>query len=219
MTTTPPLNHGPLLPVVALVLSVVGLCVPPLLLVSLGLGIYGFQRAKKDTAWAPRKQLTQMTMAVSGAGLAIFLGMLLPQLKAGALRMKQVPCREGLSTLYLQQQELKRSNGRYTTLVSELAKLPPSGPQLYRLAGEGPLLGSDAVGIAATAPGIDEGLPSLVRDMVGLKDGQVTMLCASQLDADATIDVWMVSTAEHTGNNGERIPAGLPWLEVDDVTR
>lgn len=208
-----------MLPVVALVLSVVGLCFPPLLLVSFGLGIYGFVRARKETEWAPRKQITMMTMAVSGAGLAIFLGMGLPQIKKVTMRSKQVPCRDGLSLLYAQQQELKRSNNRYTTQIIELSKKPEAGEQLYRLAGEGPLLGNDAVGIAATVAGIDEGIPMLVRDTIGIRDGDVTMLCAAQLDNDATIDVWTISTKERTGNNGEKIPAGMPWVEVDDVMR
>lgn len=203
-----------MLPVVALVLSVVGLCAPPLALVSLGLGAYSFFRARKDTEWAKRRQISQMTMVVSAAGIAVFALVVLPRLKEFPARRQQIACRDGLSLLYAQQQELKRSNGRYTTEVVELAKRPEAGAQLYRLDGSGPL---EKVGIAV--PGIDEKLPSLVRDTVGIKNGQLTMLCAAQLDADATIDVWTISTVERTGDNGAKIPAGMPWLDVDDVTR
>ncbi|PZR09317.1 MAG: hypothetical protein DI536_22305 [Archangium gephyra] len=205
-----------MLPVVALVLSVVGLCAPPISLISLGLGVYCFVRARKEAAWAPRKQISQMTMVVSGVGLAVFALIVLPRIKELPARRQQVACREGLSLLYAQQQELKRTNGRYTTQVVELAKKPEAGAQLYRLDGNGPLA---AVGLAANVNGIDEHIPQLVRDAVGLKDGQLTMLCAAQLDADATVDVWTISTFERTGDNGAKIPAGLPWLDVDDVTR
>ncbi|MGV3621183.1 MAG: hypothetical protein ACO1OB_10220 [Archangium sp.] len=204
----PPINHGPMLPVVALVLSVVGLCAPPLSVVSLALGAYSFMRARKDAEWAPRKQISQMAMVVSGVGIAVFALIVLPRLKELPARRQQVACREGLSLLYVQQQELKRSNNRYTTDMRELAKRPEAGAQLYRLDGKAPI-----------EPGIDAKIPSLVRDTVGIKNDQVTMLCASQLDSDDTVDVWTISTVERTGDNGAKIPAGMPWLDVDDVTR
>ncbi len=224
MTPEPaPTNHGPKLPIVGLVLSVVGLCFPPLLLASFGIGAYSYLRAKKEADWKPRLQLTQMTMAVSGAGLAIFLGMGVPQWKRFTLRSKQMACRTGLASLYAQQLELKKSNNRFTTHIAELPSPPASDLQLFRLAGTGPLTGADAVGVPSRSPGIDEALPSLVRAEIGLKGEcpacQLTMLCAAQIDADATVDVWTISTIERTGNTGERIPAGTPWLEVDDLTQ
>lgn len=222
-TETKPVDHGPLLPVVALVLSVVSLCVPGLPLVTLGLGLYGFLRARKDPVWAPRKQISQMTMVVSGVGLAVFLLAVLPRLRDLPKRQQQLACRDGLTSLYTRQMELKRSNQRFTTHISELPPVAAPSPQLYRLAAEGPLTGADAVGIASTTAGLDEKVPQLVRLHVGLSGEcpmcQVTMLCAAQLDGDDTVDVWTISTVERTGENGARIPAGMPWLDVDDVTR
>lgn len=224
MTPEPsPINHGPKLPIAGLVLSVVGLCFPPLLIIAFCIGAYSYRRAKKEADWAPRLQLTQMTMAVSGAGLAIFLGMGVPQWKRFTLRSKQMVCRTGLTSLYAQQMELKKSNHRFTTRIAELPSPPASDLQLYRLDGTGALTGADAVGVPSTSPGIDEALPSLVRAEIGMKGTcpacQLTMLCAAQIDSDATVDVWTISTLERTGNTGERIPAGLPWLEVDDLTQ
>lgn len=198
-----------MLPVVALVLSVVALCLPPIAVVSLALGAYGFMRSRKDAEWAPRRQISQMAMVVSGVGIAVSLLVVLPRLRELPARRQQVACREGLSLLYVQQQELKRSNNRYTTDISELAKKPEVGAQVFSLDGH----------TGFGAGGIIEKIPSLVRDTVGIKNGDVTMLCAAQLDEDATIDVWTISTVERTGDNGAKIPAGMPWLEVDDVTR
>ena len=52
-----------MLPVWAMILSVVGLCFPPVLLVTGAFGLYGFLKGKKDPEWAKRKQVTLMTMA------------------------------------------------------------------------------------------------------------------------------------------------------------
>ena len=68
---------------------------------------------------------------------------------------------------------------------------------------------------------VDAAIPKVVRNVVGLS-GQcpacsIVMLCASELDGDATAEVWTVSTLERLGGNGEKIVGGMPWLESDDV--
>lgn len=213
-------SHGPKLPVVALVLSVVGLCLPPVLLISFGLGLYGFLRARRDAEWAPRKQLTQMTMAVSGAGFVVFLGLGVPALKEVPRRAKQQQCNQLLADLYAQEVDFKAANHRYTTRIAELPKPPLQGVALIRLAGEGPLTGADAVGLPSTE-GVADELPSLLRSQLGLTGEcpacQLMMACATQLDADPKLDVWTVSTVERTGAEGARIPPGMPWLDTNDL--
>lgn len=222
----PPQSHGPLLPVVALILSVVFLCVPPLLLVSGALGLYGYLKARKDPLWEPRKQITQMTMAVSAAGLVIFVGLLLPNLKNAQLRLKQLECRETLVSLNAAQARLYVQEKRYTTRLSELDWKPPRGRSIVRLSAEGAL---EEVGQtldemrypSASSKDIDEALPKLIRAAVGVQGDcpacSVTMLCATQLDGDAAVDVWTISTVERMGSQGEKIAGGLAWCEVDDV--
>ncbi len=79
----------------------------------------------------------------------------------------------------------------------------------------------NAVGIPSSEGGVDEKLSTLLRPQLGLQGEcpacQLTMACAAQLDADPTLDVWTVSTFERTGGNGARIPAGMPWVDSDDV--
>ncbi len=219
--SAPATNNGPQLPVVGLVLSVVGLCFPPLLLVSFGIGAYSFLRSRRDAAWAPRKQISQMTMAVSGAGVVVFLGLALPAFKAFPLRAKQQVCKQVLTELYVQEVDFKKATQRYTTRIAELPKPPAQSAQLIRLAGEGPLTGADAVGIPSNEGALDEKLSTLLRPQLGLHGEcpacQLTIACAAQLDTDDVLDVWTVSTVERTGSNGERIPAGMPWLDSDDV--
>ena len=230
MTSSSPLapEHGPKLPVVALILSVVGLCFPPLLLVTGALSLYGYFKATRDPAWAPRKQISAMTLAVSGAGLLIFVGLLLPNIKTASLRVKQLECRDTLSSLSDAQLRLYATQKRYATRLSELDWKPPRGRSIVRLAAEGPLeefgQGLDAARFPeVSASAIDDALPKLVRGEVGLHGEcpacSITMLCATQLDGDPQPDVWTVSTVERTGNRGEKIPARIAWCEVDDVTQ
>ncbi len=220
-----PESPGPMLPVWVMIFSVAGLCFPPLLLVTGALGLYGYLRGKKDAEWAKRKQVTQMTMAVSGAGLLIFVGLFLPNFKNAQLRMKQLECRDTLTSLYAAEARLYEKEKRYTSKVSELDWKPPRGRHLIRL-GEGPLeevgQGFDEAKFPAmSSKAVDEAIPKLVSGTLGVHGEcpacSVTILCATQLDSDATADVWTVSTIERTGSQGEKIAGGLPWCDVDDV--
>ena len=214
-----------MLPVWAMILSVVGLCFPPLLLVTGAFGLFGFLKGKKDPEWAKRKQVTQMTMAVSGAGLLIFVGLFLPNLKRAQLRIKQLECRDTLTSLYAAEGRLYAQEKRYTTKLSELDWKPARAHQLIRL-GEGPLAevgqGFDEAKFPKlSSRAVDEAVPKLVSGALGVRGEcpacSVTMLCATQLDADETPDVWTVSTLEREGTQGEKIAGGIAWCDVDDV--
>lgn len=214
-----------MLPVWAMMLSVVFLCVPPLLLVTGALGLYGFLRGKKDAEWAKRKQVTQMTMAVSAAGIVVFIAVLLPSYKRRELYLQQMACRETLTSLYAAESRLFEKEKRYTSKLSELDWKPPRGHQLIRL-GEGPLeeVGQgfdEAKSPKLSSKAIDEAIPKAVRGSLGVRGEcpacSMTILCASQIDTDETADVWTVSTLERTGIEGEKIPAGVAWCDVDDV--
>jgi hypothetical protein len=42
---------------------------------------------------------------------------------------------------------------------------------------------------------------------------------AAQLDDDATVDCWSIASVERTARDGTQIPAGQPWLELNDLDR
>ena len=215
-----------MLPVVAMILSVVGLCVPPLLVITGLLGVYCYFKAVRDPAWAPRKQIAQMTMAVSGAGLLIFVGLLLPNFKRYQLRVKQMECQKTLALLHGAQSRFYEKQKRYTTKLSELDWQPPRGRDILRLSPEGPLeeVGQtiDEVKFPSLhSKAIDDKVPKVLRGEVGVRGDcpacSITMLCATELDGDDEVDVWTVSTIERIGSRGEKIPGGIPWCELDDV--
>jgi hypothetical protein len=215
----------PLLPLAALIMSVLGLCFPPLLLISGALGVYLWLRSGKVDQWAARKQMTWATLAISGAGLVIFLGMGLPKFKRYQLRAQQMECREVLVKLVEAQQGLYAKEKRYTEQLAELGLSLQPGMGVVRLAGRGEVsLGVDATrSTKATTAEVDQRIPHLVRAELGIHGDcpacSVTMLCAAQVDDDPTLDIWTVSTIGRTGNAGEYIAGGIPWNETDDVAQ
>ena len=90
----------------------------------------------------------------------------------------------------------------------------------------GNVVGDTAQGVAvdlARFPGrriLFSQLPPEVARQVGVSgtcpECEVTMACAAQLDEDATLDVWSISSAERTLADGERIPAGALFRHVND---
>jgi hypothetical protein len=176
-------------------------------LITFSLGFYGYLKARADPVWAPRKQITEMTMALSAAGLLIFVGLFLPTFKLRQQRVKQLECRETLASLHAAQARLYLKEKRYTQKPAEL----DWQPQLVRAA-----IWFDH---AQPVPGV----PTLVQAEVGVHGVcpacSVTMMCTSQLDADEAIDAWTISTIERIGNRGEKIPGGVAWCEVDDIMK
>lgn len=218
----------------ALVLSVVGLCFPPLMLVSIGLGAFGLRKAKQDAAWAAKRQLSQGAILVSLGGLVVFAAMVLPNFRRFAAVSKQRECSAQLYALYAAETRLHASNRRYTTQLKELDVQPRPGRYLYRLAASGPLwtggeVPAEATGIGIVAPerpgdtseAIEAKVPSLLRESVGVSGTcpgcTVTLLCAGNLDDDDTLDLWSISSAERTDANGNTVAPGVPMAHSDDT--
>lgn len=219
-------TFGPRLPVVGLILSVVGLCFPPLLVITLGIGLYSVYRARRDERWAPRKQIAQMTLAVSGAGIAIFLGLTLPQLKYAISRVQQAECKAALIRVLGAEENLYQRERRYSERWADLDLTLSPGRGLLRISSSAPLTESGLPIDQKRHPtlstdAIDNALPQLIRGELGIHGVcpacSFTAACVTNLDADATVDVWTVSTIERTAVGGEKIPGGYPWNERDDV--
>jgi hypothetical protein len=213
----PLISQGPMLPVVGLVLCVVGLPIIPLLPVALIIGVYSAIRARRDPAWAMRKQIADLTIAVSAAGALIITGMAIPSYKRQRLRMAQLECRTVLSNAYEAERTFYEKNKRYAVSVTELGVTAPVDQRL-RLAPTG-----DDAARGGTAAIVEANVPQLIAQDVGLHGAcpacSITMLCLNDVDGDPMPDVWTVSTIERIGTDGAKIPGGVPWNEVDDLTR
>ncbi|MFO0599632.1 MAG: hypothetical protein U0228_30275 [Myxococcaceae bacterium] len=204
----PPEESG--LPLIALVLSVVGLCFPPLLLVSFTLGLIVFTR--KDPRFEKRKQFGQMAMLVSGVGALIFVAMVLPNYKRFTYRRQQDRCRVALTDVVTAERAFYEANKRYAVTMRDLPPTLAPPPLLI-------IVGPGADG--KSGPALEPDMLKILLDQAGLHGDcpacSFTALCAQQLDGDPTIDTWSVSSIERLGANGEKIAGGLPWNETDDV--
>lgn len=188
--------------VVALVLSVVGLCLPPLLLLSAALALFGLYKVGSEHNAAQQKQIFRLALAVSGTGLVIFLGLMLPNVKHYQMRVKQQECKVTLEKLVAAQERVFAQSQKYSTEPGEIALETPAG-QMVKF-------------------NPDPLIPEAIRKTIGLHGDcpacSITMVCMASLGGNSTLDVWSVSTAARTGSRGETIPAGMPWNEVDGVT-
>lgn len=112
-------------------------------------------------------------------------------------------------------------NNRYLYIVNPRgAALTPGKPS----PGEHAMVEVDprlAGGVTTTALLAD--IPGAVLAQAGVKgvcpaDCQVTIVAAGNIDTDAALDVWSVSTAART-IAGEVVLAGMPFHDVDDLAR
>jgi hypothetical protein len=142
-------------------------------------------------------------------------------------------CRLTLQRLSVAQQALYARAQRYTADLDELkVELPPSNRYVYLLGLQGTLRSAVHPG-----PGPHNGLepdllvypsldvaqlrgavPAAVAQRLGVTgtcpDCSVTMACAGNVDEDATIDVWSVTSVAHPG-----VAAWALVNDVDDATR
>ncbi len=127
-------------------------------------------------------------------------------------------------------------HSRYEVAIDQVEFLPERGNRyLYAFSTEGELLepgkkASGHVGLkpdSARFPGadiaaIEAGIPDALWDEVGITgtcpDCSITIVAAGNLDDDATIDVWSISTKDRT-IDGTPVTAGTPWRHVDDSAK
>ena len=124
----------------------------------------------------------------------------------------------------------------FTVAIDQVGFSPERGNRyLYAFASDGELLvpGKRALGHvgvepdAARHPGVEvaaleRAIPDALWDEVGITGEcpacSITIVAAGNLDDDATIDVWSISTKDRT-IDGTPVTAGTPWRHVDDSAK
>lgn len=223
-----------MLPIVALVLGLVGLCVPPLGCLALPLGLIGIVAAMKNPAYG-RLPFSIVAVVVPTLSIPLYALIAVPNFIRFQARSKQGECRMNLRAALTGEKSYFGEFDRYDVHPAKIGFAPErSNRYLYRLDSEGRLgkpgeAGDDLVGIAADTQRYPDLVPTqLDRALaqyagpLGLKgtcpDCSITMACAGNIDGDAEVDVWSVSTAERKDSAGKPIPAGELHHDYDDVT-
>lgn len=186
------------------------------------------------------RTLLYVLLGVGGVALAypcIGAAILLPNFMLYQARAKQGECKANLHAWYTAQ----RSQEHISPLVKTVGFEPERGNRyayfsdrglIENRTGQEPQGGDGVVGYGVDTyrhpeqrPITLEQLPEDVVHKLGMNGSQcpegpdcaITAACASNLDKDDTLDVWVISTAERLGPDGLRHAPGEPIHIVDDA--
>jgi len=206
------------LPTVALVLSIVGLCFCPSSLVGVVLAILALVRIRKEPQ-LPGKGLAIAALVV-GVGLLPFqAGMLaalaIPNFIRFQAKAKQSECKLNLRNLAMAQVQYRAEHGQYATGFGALGFSVPAGNRYAYLLSESEVLPVDP---KYAGGGTFDPVAEARRRALALGAGPDRFLaaCIGNVDNDATLDIWTVSSEDRTGREGA-VPSGQPRNDVDDV--
>ncbi len=213
------------LPIVAMVLSIIGVCIPLLGCAGLVMGVIGIVAAVRRPAYG-RMAFSIVAVVVPCLTFPILAAIAIPNFMRFQARSKQSECKTNLKAALTAERAYHNDKDTYSSSPKETFFQPERGNRyLYRL-GDGPL---EAAGIAADNgrfPEIsNDALDAALRQRVGklgvagtCPDCEVTIGCAGNIDKDDEIDVWSVSTGERTGPGGVPILPGEVYNHYNDVT-
>jgi type IV pilus assembly protein PilA len=156
-------------------------------------------------------------------------------------RSKQAECRTNLKALGQLARADFEAHHRYTPALAELGFSPERGNRYAYFAGPGTRqsrsqaqlegaptdtqIGVDSFKFPNLANLTEHDLPATLAGSVALgvsgtcPDCALVAACVGNIDNDATLDVWSVSTADRRGPGGQTIPAGVPFNDLDDINQ
>jgi uncharacterized membrane protein len=218
-TPNPPAAKAAALPLVALILGVIGFCVPPLFLVAIVLAIISLVRGA-EPAYAARKALAIITLALGVVYVpvvGILAAIAIPNFIKFQARSKQADCKTNLKLAWTLEASNFAEEDKYLDSPTALHFEPMGSRYLYVF---GPGRQVEPSLVTTPVDTLLAGIPAAIRQDLGVTgdcpDCSVTIACAGNIDNDATIDVWTVSSQPRIVN-GEQVPAGMPFNEVNDV--
>ena len=227
------------LAIAALVLGILGVCLPcPFGLVAVGLGIGALVKIGK-TPGLGGKVLAIVGMILPLVGLPIQAAIAIPNFIKFQSRAKQTECRTNLALVSSAQQRHFAEHQAFSTNIEDIGFSPSRGNRYaYFLFEVGTIEDRSTASAPGDAKAVGVGVdtfqnpgerPLAIGDLPELSGGEkpgvhgqcpectYVAACAGNIDSDATLDVWSVSSEDRTGPKGETIPAGTPFNEVNDV--
>ncbi len=204
------------LPLVALILGVLGFCFPPIFPIAIILAIVSLVKSG-EPAFAARKTLSIITL-VMGLVYVPVVGILaaiaIPNFVRFQARAKQSECKSNLKAAFYAQKAYFADKDVWGATAKQIG-FTVDGRNRYAYQ-----IGPDSVVpamVSTTSEAeLEAGHPPGLLEQVGVQGDAVLMTCAGNIDNDATIDVWSVSSAQRNVN-GEVVPAGTPFNHVNDV--
>ncbi len=163
------------------------------------------------------KKSTGVVFIILGVGFALccIVGILaaiaIPNFIKFQSRSKQSECKANLKGYFVAQKAHFQEKNAYGATPEDIG-FSPTGSRYTYFTGGAPL--------PPTIPGqqaVDANqLPPLEADP-GVREDGFLAVCAGNIDTDATLDVWSISSNDRT-IGGLPVPAGQPHNDVNDVT-
>ncbi|HET6983548.1 MAG TPA: DUF4190 domain-containing protein [Myxococcaceae bacterium] len=202
------------LPTIALVFSLLGFCTCIGSIVGIILGIIALVRINREPGLAGRG----LAIAAIVTPLILFpvqLGLAIPNFIRFQARSKQSECKANLKALAAAQRQHRNASGQYATTLEELGFTVPRGNRYAYL-----LSGTEFIPVDPRYAGsVAIDVPQQAAKLgVGVSSDGFLAACVGNIDNDATLDVWTVSSKSREGGpNGTSVPAGFPRNDVNDV--
>ena len=178
-----------------------------------------------------------LVVPVGVAIIGILAAIAIPNFIRFQARSKQSECRTNLKALATGSRAYFEEHQERTAVLSELGFAPERGNRYAYFAGPGTQEDrSQALAIRSpgdTQIGVDlhrfpgeaiTAVPGVLAGEVSpgvsgaCPDCSLVAVCVGNIDNDKVLDVWSVSTKERHRLNGDLIPAGAPFNDVNDVT-
>lgn len=206
------------LPLVAMILSIVGVCICPTALVGGILGIVAWVRISKEPH-LPGKGFAIAATLIPVALIpiaGIYAAIAIPNFIKFQARSKQSECKVQLKTIYTAQKMLHTEGKPYTDQLEELGlntKAINRYSYFLNAAQGSPVMRKDST----TPP---EAYAAALKQhgiKVGVSEDGFTAACVGNIDNDPTLDIWTISTEDSVDADGIPVPAGMPVNVVNDV--
>ncbi|HVE87067.1 MAG TPA: fimbrial protein [Myxococcales bacterium] len=224
--------------IAAFVLGLIGMCVPCLGLIGVILGIVALVKIGNDAALGGRVWAI-LGIVLPLVAIPIQAAIAIPNFIKFQARSKQAECKANLKAAYFAESQYYQQHDAFSPNIGEVGFQPERGNRYaYFLYEVGAVedrstaqVESDprAVGVNVDTfkhrdlrPLAMSDLPELAGDAKPGVHGQCpkcsfTAVCIGNVDQDAVLDVWSVSSQSRTGPDGQAIPPGVPYNDVSDV--
>ncbi|HEY8209556.1 MAG TPA: DUF4190 domain-containing protein [Myxococcaceae bacterium] len=227
------------LAIAALICGIIGVCAPcPFGLISIGLGIGALVKISNNPGLGG-KVLAIVGMILPVVVLPVYAAIAIPNFIKFQARAKQAECKSNLKSAYTAERSFQAEKNAYSTNANEIGFGPERGNRYaYFLFDVGQVQDRSTArpedGPGVTGFGVDtfkhpQERPISYGDVPEVAGGQragvhgqcpecsFVVVCAGNIDKDATLDVWSISSEDRTSPKGEHIPGGIPFNDVSDV--
>ncbi len=201
------------LPIVAFVLSLIGICFCPTALVGSVLGIIAWVRISKEP------QLSGKGFAIAATFIPLALvpvigiqaAIAIPNFIRFQARSKQAECKTSLKSIYVGAKSYRAEKGQWPTTFKDVGFSPEPGNRYSYYLSPTEALPADARRFPDVAGQDREGALARAHVVPGESEGGFVAACVGNVDNDMTLDVWSISSQP-------RADGTLPGTPVNDLS-